>query len=78
MKCYYELFSESYDSSSMSLKKVSSYEKKSNQNDSKTIQSQKLDLSNISNGQDALVNRDNEVVQYIGAIDSWMKEEIKF
>ena len=62
----------------MSLKKVSSYEKKSNQNDSKTIQSQKLDLSNISNGQDALVNRDNEVVQYIGAIDSWMKEEIKF
>ena len=62
----------------MSLKKVSSYEKKSNQNDSKTIQSQKLDLSNISNGQDALVNRDNEVVQYIGAIDSWMKEEVKF
>ena len=62
----------------MSLKKVSSNEKKSNQNDSKTIRSQKLDLSNISNGQDALVNRDNEVVQYIGAIDSWMKEEIKF
>ena len=62
----------------MSLKKVSSNEKKSNQNDSKNNQSQKLDLSNISNGQDALVNRDNEVVQYIGAIDSWMKEEIKF